>query len=68
MWRARLPRLRELALSMGETSVATVYTDASGLHGWGATLGGHFIQGKWSKSERGEGVNWKELWVLNKAL
>ena len=31
-------------------------------------MGDHFIQGKWSKPERSEGINWKELWVLNKAL
>ena len=31
-------------------------------------MGDRFIQGKWSKLERREGVNWKELWVLNKAL
>ena len=43
VWRARLPRLRELALSTGEASVATVYTDASGRHGWGAKMGGRFI-------------------------
>ena len=68
VWRARLPRLRELALSMSETSVVTIYTDASGAHGWGATLGDRFIQGKWSKSELKEGINWKELWVLNRSL
>ena len=67
-WRARLPRLRELALSMGEGSVVTIYTDASGTQGWGATMGDHFIQGKWSRPERGEGINRKELWVLNRAL
>ena len=67
-WHARLPRLRELALAMSETSVVTLYTDASGRRGWGATLGDLFIQGRWSKLELREGINWKELWVLNKAL
>ena len=33
VWRARLPRLRDLALSMGEASVVTICTDASGSHG-----------------------------------
>ena len=53
---------------MGESSVATVYADASSIQGWGASLGDHFIQGKWSKLERREGINWKELRVLNRAL
>ena len=68
VWHARLPRLRDLALSMSGTSVVTLYTDASGRHGWGATLGDLFIQGRWSKLESREGINWKELWVLSKAL
>ena len=46
-WRPRLPNLRELALSSGECAVAAVYTDASSLHGWGASLGGHYIRGQW---------------------
>ena len=54
VWHVRRPRLRELALSMGEASVATVFTDASGLRGWGATMGDRFIQGKWSV------LNWKD--------
>ena len=66
--RARLPNLFELALSTGESSVVTVYSDASSLQGWGATLGDHFIQGKWSKLERREGINWMELCVLNRVL
>ena len=49
---------------MGEASVATVFTDASGSHGWGATTGDRFIQGKWSEPERREGINWRELRVL----
>ena len=65
---ARLPNLRELATSLGESSVATVCTDASSIRGWGATLRDHFIQGKWSKLERREGINWAELWVLNRVL
>ena len=31
-------------------------------------MGDRFIQGRWSKHELGEGINWKELWVLNRAL
>ena len=31
-------------------------------------MGGRFIQGKWSKPERSESINWKELRVLNKVL
>ena len=42
-WRPRLPNLLEPALSSGESAVAAIYTDASSIHGWGASLGGHFI-------------------------
>ena len=31
-------------------------------------MGDRFIQGRWSRPEQGEGINRKELWVLNKAL
>ena len=31
-------------------------------------MGDRFIQGKWSRPERRGGINWKELWVLNKVL
>ena len=60
-WHPRLPDIRERALSAGESAVATVYTDASSLHGRGAAYGNHFIQGRWSELERREGINWKEL-------
>ena len=53
---------------MGDGAVATVYTDASSKRGWGAALGGRFIQGKWAKSGRLEGIKWKELWVLRRAM
>ena len=68
VWRPRLPNLRDLALSTGEDAVAAVYTDASGRRRWGATLSGRCIQEKWSKWDRAEGVNWKELRVLRRAL
>ena len=47
--RPRLPNLRDSALSMGGSAVATVYTDASSNRVWGATMGDHLIQGKWLK-------------------
>ena len=53
---------------MCESPVVTVCADASSIRGWGASLGDHFLQGKWSKLERREGINWKELRVLNRAL
>ena len=31
-------------------------------------MGDRFLQGKWVKPELSEGINWKELWVLNKVL
>ena len=52
----------------GESSVVTVSTDASSIHGWGAVLGDHFMQGKWSKLERREGISLKELRVLIRVL
>ena len=64
----RLSNLRDLALSVGDSAVAAVYAEASSIRGWGATPGDRFIQGKWSRLGRREGVNWKELWVLRKAL
>ena len=36
--------------------------------GWGATLGDHFIQGKWSGQGCLEGINCKELGLLARAL
>ena len=67
-WHPRLPSLRQLAMSSGESSVVTVYTDARSLHGWGATLGDHYVEGEWSKLDRREGINWKELWALRRVL
>ena len=43
---ARLPNLRELAMSLVASSVVTVYTYATSIRGWGATSGDRFIQGK----------------------
>ena len=59
--RPRLPNLRDLALSMGGSSVATVYTDASSIQGWGATLGDRFVQGKWYQLERVAGRSKKRV-------
>ena len=53
---------------MGDGAVASVYTDASSKRGWGAALGDRFIQGKWAKSDRLEGINWKEPWALRRAM
>ena len=64
----RLPNLRDLATSMGESSVVAVYTDESSIRGWGAVLGDHFIQGMWSKLECREGINWEELRVLTRVV
>ena len=67
-WRPRQPNLRDLALSMGEDAVATVYADAPGKRGWGATLGDRFIQGKRPRWLRAGGINCEELWVLRRSL
>ena len=53
---------------MGRGGACTVYTEASGTRGWGATLGAAFIRCAWPKTEMREGVNWKELWVLREPM
>ena len=56
----RLPNLRDLASSMGDDFVATIYPDASSTVGRNATMGDHSIQGKWFSLDR-EGNIWEEL-------
>ena len=53
---------------MGEYSVVTVYAEAPSIEGWGAALGDHFFRGMSSKLGRRQGIDWKELRVLNRAL
>ena len=67
-WHPRLPSLRRQALSMGPGGVGPIYSGAPSQHGRGATYSDLFIQGKWSKLERREGINCQELWVLKTAL
>ena len=46
---------------MGSDAAATIYADASGLLGWGAAFGDMYIQGRWAKSDRREGINSQEM-------
>ena len=47
-----LPNLRDLALYMGDSFVATVYADASSIRGRNTSLRDRFIQGKWFRLDR----------------
>ena len=49
---------------MGREAACAIFTDASGSREWGATLGEHFLEGRWPKGASREGINWKELRVL----
>ena len=52
---------------MEQDASCTIYTDASGVHGRGATMGDAFIKGKSPMAKMREGVNWEELWVLKRS-
>ena len=67
-WRPRLPSLHKQAVHMGSDAVAAIYADASSLRSWGAVFRDLYTQGKWSKLDRREGINWQEPWVLKTAL
>ena len=62
--RPRLPDLKVRAVSLGRDSARTIFADAAGAFGWGATLGARCLQGSWSESPVREGINEKELWAL----
>ena len=68
VWRPRLPSLYKQAVRMGSDAAAAIYTDASSLLGWGAAFGDLYVQGRWAKLDRREGINWQELWVLKTSL
>ena len=41
-----------------------LYTDASGVHGWGAYWDGRWIQSHWSEMQHHMDITWKELFVI----
>ena len=41
-----------------------LYTDASGLHGWGAYWDGRWIQSHWSHAQSKMDITWKELFAI----
>ena len=45
-----------------------VYTDASGVTGWGASVGDKWLQGTWPGHEASKSINWKELRTYALAL
>ena len=60
VWRPRPPSLHKQAVLMGSDAVAAIYADASSLRSWGAAFCDWYTQGKWSKVDRREGINWQE--------
>ena len=55
-------------MSTGTDAAYTIYTDAAGSRGWGASLGVPYIQEMWPKRAFREAINWEELGVLEEAL
>ena len=68
IWRPRPPSFCKQAVRMGSDAAAASYTDASSLLGWGAALGDLYVQGRWAKLDKREGINWQEMWVLKTSL
>ena len=52
----------------GQTRYVPFTQTQPALVGGGASLGGLYIQGVWSKVAIREGMNWEELWALEEAL
>ena len=45
-----------------------LYTDASGLHGWGAYWSGRWIQAQWPAEHIHKDITWKELYAIVAAV
>ena len=46
----------------------SLFTDASGEHGWGAYWSGRWLQGQWSSSDTSQDIAWKELFAIVQAV
>ena len=46
------------------SSALNLYTNASGMHGWGAYWNGRWIQSHWSLSQDNMDITWKELFAI----
>ena len=46
------------------SSALSLYTDASGMHGWGAYWEGRWIQSHWSQPQSSMDITWKELFAI----
>ena len=46
------------------SSALNLFTDASGVHGWGAYWNGRLILSHWSTSQANMDIAWKELFVI----
>ena len=67
-WLEFLPRWSGISLILNNrwtpSPALNMYTDASGLHGWGAYLDGRWIQSHWSPSQRAMDFTWKEMYAI----
>ena len=45
-----------------------LYTDASGLHGWGAYWSGRWLQSSWTPAQQHMDITWKELFAIVSAV
>ena len=69
LWHRKLPNIsavRDTAWRAG--TLVILGLDASSGIGWGATLGDHSCQGKWSDADQPQHINWKELKSYDLAL
>ena len=66
-WKDSLPTHRVAPMKRGQPSL-DLYTDASGIHGWGGHSAKGFTQGMWEKGEKEWHINSKELATGKKCL
>ena len=45
-----------------------LYTDASGLHGWGAYWSGRWLQSRWTPAQQHMDITWKEMFAIVAAV
>ena len=45
-----------------------LYTDASGLHGWGAYWSGRWLQSSWTPAQQHMDITWKEFFAIVSAV
>jgi hypothetical protein len=69
IWHSKLPNLDSFRMQAWNAGLLVILgLDASSSIGWGATMGEHQIQGRWSPEESNLHINWKELKAYHLAL